>query len=142
MKWLHIICVVIIMLNVFFHGCAPNTEQNKEIIAVIYENIAAIEAEDLDRYMATIHEQSPAYATTREMMEQITNAYDLKYELKEAKIIKRSAEEASVQFIQVTTRLSGPEFRDNKIKGVHILKKSEDKWKIFNTEVKDIEYLN
>jgi hypothetical protein len=51
------------------------------------------------------------------------------------------AEEARVRFVQVTRKESGPEFRDNRIEGTHTLRPSNDDWKIWTTETKDVEYL-
>jgi hypothetical protein len=35
-----------------------------------------------------------------------------------------------------------PALRDNKIGGVHILKKSDGTWKIYDTQIDSIDYLN
>jgi hypothetical protein len=51
------------------------------------------------------------------------------------------AKEARVRFVQVTRKESGPEFRDNRIEGTHVLRRSEDDWKIWNTETENVEYL-
>jgi uncharacterized membrane protein len=47
-----------------------------------------------------------------------------------------------VKYVQITKKVSGPAFRDNKVTGIHILKKSDGKWKIYNTEIKDVKYLD
>lgn len=49
--------------------------------------------------------------------------------------------EAHVRFIQVTRKESGPEFRDNRTEGRHILRSSNDDWKIWDTEVINVERL-
>lgn len=51
------------------------------------------------------------------------------------------AREAHVRFVQVTRKESGPEFRDNRIDGTHILRPSDGDWKIWTTETESVEPL-
>jgi hypothetical protein len=49
--------------------------------------------------------------------------------------------EAKVRFSQVTRKISGPEFRDNRVSGVHVLRKLNGEWKLFDTERIKVDYL-
>lgn len=118
------------------------TETDDEITSVIYKNLNAAENKDIQSYMATIHEQSEVYAPTKQAMQQMFDTYDLKCELKDVKVIEKSDQEAKVEYVQITKKLNGPAFRNNKLTGIHILKKSDGKWKIYNSETKNIEYLD
>jgi len=142
MKRAFILLLITIIAGIFISGCAQITETDSEIISVLYENLKAAENEDLESYMATIHEQSPFYAQTEQTMQLIFTKYDLKYELKELKVIEKSDQEAKVKFIQIAKKVSGPEFRNNKTTGIHILKKSDGKWKIYGAQIKNIDYLD
>jgi hypothetical protein len=140
MKRVFILVLITIIAGIFISGCGPKTDG--EITSVIYKNLNAMENKDIQSYMATIHEQSPIYAQTEQALPIYFNTFDLKCELKDVKVIEKSDQEAKVKFVQITKKVSGPAFRNNKLTGIHILKKSEGKWKIYNTETKNIEYLD
>ena len=68
--------------------------------------------------------------------------YDLKYELDSLNVISQTDDEARVECIQTTSKVKGPAFRDNRIVFIHSLKKSEGYWKIYNSKVVKLDYLN
>jgi hypothetical protein len=56
-------------------------------------------------------------------------------------VLDKSDDEAKVWFVQVNRTVSGPDNNDKQITGVHIMKKSYGKWKIYDTEVRRIQEL-
>ena len=53
-------CVLVLVLGSFGEQSpASPTDSPAQITSVVYENVAAHNAEDAERYMATIHSQSP-----------------------------------------------------------------------------------
>jgi ketosteroid isomerase-like protein len=142
MKRVFILVLITIIAGIFISGCGPKTETDDEITSVIYKNLNAMENKDIQSYMATIHEQSVIYAPTKQAVQQVFDTYDLKCELKDVKVIEKSDQEAKVKFVQITKKINGPAFRNNKLTGIHILKKSDGKWKIYNSETKNIEHLD
>lgn len=141
MKLSNISIMIIVLACILVTGCSRKTEDD-EITSVIFENLKFAENEDLEGCMATIHEQSPTYAVTEKQMEQIFDIYDLKYKMESVKVIEKSSQEAVVEYVQITSKENGPEFRDNKVKGTHTLKKSNGKWKLYSSEITSIEYLD
>ena len=144
MKRVFILVLTTIIAGIFASGCDTTTEieNDNEVTLVLYQNMRAAEDENLVAYMATIHELSPMYAATEQQMKQFFNTYDLEYELKDIEVIEKFEQEARVKFVQITRKVSGPAFRNNKVTGIHILRKSDGKWKIYNTETEKIEYLD
>ncbi len=142
MKRIFILVMVVVFAGTFVSGCTTKTESDGEIMSLMNENLRALENEDMEGYMATIHEQSAGYAITEHTMLEAFDMYDLKYELIDVKVVEKSSQEAKVKFVQITQKIDGPVFRDNKISGVHILKKSDGKWKIYDTQIDSIDYLN
>jgi len=133
----------IILMALLTVGCAGGgSESDAQILASITANLKAMEREDVDGTMATIDPSSGGYEMTKEMIKVIFEQYDLKYELSDLKVIKRSDKEAEVGFTQITRKATGPDFRNNKITGVHILKKSDGVWRIFSSQIKTTEYLD
>ena len=111
------------------------------ILEPIYANLEASTQEDVEAYMATLHPDSPAYATTEQLMQQVFDTYDLSYEIADLVVLSVEDDEARVSFVLTTRKISGPEFRDNEITGVFILRQDGDVWKIYSQEISNIKYL-
>ena len=109
---------------------------------VIFENIHASNAENVNHYMATIHSKSPSYEATKKMTQEAFSLFDLSYKVSGLKIIKQTKKEVVVAFTLTTRKTRGPDFRDNRINGEMILRQEEGKWKIYNQVVHDVKYLN
>lgn len=109
--------------------------------ALVNANAEFMNQENFDGVMSTIHPQSPSYEMTEKMVKKIFEVYDLNYKIEKLKVLEKNDKEAKVEFIQVTTKLKGPDFKNNKTTGVHTLKMDGDSWKIFSTEVQDLEFL-
>ncbi|MCT8136845.1 hypothetical protein H1D32_03175 [Anaerobacillus sp. CMMVII] len=117
----------------------PDEEQ---MIQVVKDNLLSANNKNIDDYMATIHVESPLYQSTRDTMLKIYSVYDLEYSFVEIEVIDVSGDTGAVRFIQTTRKINGPEFRDNQLEGINIMKKYNDEWKIYDTEVLDIVYLD
>jgi ketosteroid isomerase-like protein len=121
------------------------SQANNEIEAIkaaVSENVRALQRKDLEAYLATIDPGSPVFETTKALTQALFNNYDLKYELNSLEVISTAGNEAKVRVIQTTRKITGPEFRDNRVVAIHTLRKSNGRWKLFRTDVEKIEYLN
>lgn len=114
---------------------------NNEVTDQIYANIDASNAEDIYAYMAAIHSQSPLYDQTMSMLSPMFSQYDLSFELTHVEVLEQNENEAKVAFVLVTRKLRGPEFQDNQVAGVMIMRPEGGIWKIYNQEVESIDYL-
>ena len=137
-----------IVLDYFgFTTSAPTTsqafssEEESAVLSPVYENIAASNVENIERYMASIHTQSANYQTTRELIEALYRDYDLTATLSRVELVSYSSEEAQVRFVLETRKRNGPEFRDNIINGTFILRPENGQWKLFDQVVNNIEYV-
>ncbi|MBP8973499.1 MAG: hypothetical protein KBH93_06445 [Anaerolineae bacterium] len=111
-------------------------------LAVLDENAAAIVAEDLDRYLATLHEDAPLYEVTADTMRALFESYDLDVSIEGAEVLAQSDEEIVIRVVQVTRRISGTDFADNRRTLVHTLRLSGSVWKIYRTDVFSVEYFS
>ena len=110
----------------------PETE--KEILAVIYENLEATRAEDKERVLATIHKNSPQYNSTVQGLEFVFANYDLEFFMEKAEVIELSENESKVYYILNTRSVKGRGFLNKSDEGIHHLKKQDGNWRIFRTE--------
>jgi len=132
----------LLVISVFLlWGCGVGIPEDEVLISVIEKNLQMSRDEDADGFLATIHEEAAGYSTIKQGLEQMFDAYDFNYELKEADVLEKSRDKARVHFIQITKKVSGPEFQDNELEGIHTLKRSKGEWKILNTEVTNVRFL-
>jgi tetratricopeptide (TPR) repeat protein len=117
-------------------------EEASAVLNTVYENIAASNVENIDRYMASIHTPSNDYQTTREILEALYRDYDLTATISGIELVNYSAEEAQVSFVLETRKRNGPEFRDNVIRGIFILRPENGQWKLYDQVVNNIDYFD
>ena len=120
----------------------PVPDHKSAIIGVIRENIAAHNAKDIDRYMATIHSDASGRAATRRMLQQSYDMFDLSTQIYNVKILDLSEKEARVSFTLITKKVRGPAFRDNQVDGVMILRPDKGPWKLYSQENDKVTYLD
>lgn len=142
---------ILLLIPIFLSiACAGSTaaavseEEREAALLVVEWNLYYAEAEDMAGYMGTLHEDSPARGTTRELMQTAFDDYNLSYDLVESEIVSISADSARVRVVQITRKRSGNlPFRDNRLTAIHTLRRGADgSWKIFSSDFSDIEYLN
>lgn len=119
-----------------------NQSDRQAIRELVNKQLKALNEKNIVAYMDTVDKQSPGYELTKELLMEVYKTYDLKYELNSLEFIRISANEARVRMIQTTTKLKGPEFRNNKLTSINILNKRNGQWKMDSTETEKIEYLN
>lgn len=110
--------------------------------SVIEANAKYMNEEKFDEVLNTIHKDSPSYPASEIMIKQLFDRYDLNYKVVSMKVIEDNNTEAKIEFVQITTKINGPEFKDNQVTGIHTLKKEGDSWKIFSTQMTDVQPLN
>ncbi len=128
-------------LLITFISCS-NVEDYYTPESVIEANAKHMNEENFDAVMNTIHKDSPAFPATESMIKQLFDRYDLEYKIVGMKVSEENDTEAKVEFVQITNKLKGPEFKNNKATGIHTLKKDGDSWKIYSTETIDVQFLN
>lgn len=135
----NIALILLIILVVF--ACSSKKEY-KTPESLIKANAEYMNEEDLEGVMTTVHPKSPNYAATEAMAKQIFDRYDLNYKIENIKVLEENDKEAKVEFTQVTTKIKGKDFKNNKATGIHTLKKDGDSWKVYSTEMVNVEFLD
>ena len=130
---------LLIALAVF--ACSSKKEY-KTPESLINANAEYMNEEDLEGVMTTVHPKSPNYAATEAMAKQIFDRYDLNYKIENIKVLEENDKEAKVEFTQVTTKIKGKDFKNNKATGIHTLRKDGNSWKVYSTEMTNVEFLD
>lgn len=143
MKRLLVLATLLLAFHAYAGGKVGNNDaaEERDILGVIEQNLQAAEKEDFDAWMKTYHERARSCKARGSEMLECFRVYDMKYALEQAKVLDRSDEEAKVYFIQLNRTVTGPDNNDKRVTGVHIMKKSYGKWKIYDTEIKRIQEL-
>ena len=104
-------------------------------------NVKALNEENIGAYMATLDRSSPGFAQTKPLVQKLFRTYDLKYKIDKIEVVKASAGEIELRITQTTRKIRGPEFNDNRMVATHTLKAVQGEWKIYDTQVEDVESL-
>lgn len=135
------VVISIIFLMLIFISCS-SSEDYYTPESVVEANARYMNEENFDKVMNTIDENSPAYTSSETTIQQLFDQYDLNYKIISMKVLDESNDKAKVEFVQETTKIKGPAFKDNRLTGIHTLSKVGNSWKIFETEIKNVNYLN
>ncbi len=127
----------------FISDSGSGGDDEEEIRAVIQMQYEAFENGDIDRYMETIHPESPMYDNTQRQLESIFEQISpeiLTVDLTIESIEMLSEERAEAEVVQ-TTRADSPDFRDNRITQVLGMRTYQGEWLFYNSTIIDTEYL-
>lgn len=141
--------VLLLLSCLFLAACSNNTEEKEPeseqeveagedvFFAVLEDNVEALMAKDLDGYMETIHGESPAYESTKETITEFFE-YSLDIELADLEMKEQSEDEAVVHYTQRTIEKDSGDFENNETRGEHILRPDDGKWKIYESEIFEV----
>lgn len=98
-----------------------------------------MQSENLSQVLQTVDE--PLRENTKTISQYLFTYYDIKYDydILNVKLIDDTTAEVLVN--QTTTKIKGPDFKNNKGKFKNLLKKKNGKWFINSTIIEQIEYL-
>lgn len=133
---------ILLLITILIAGCGKENPEKKKVLDLIEKNKVVTQNEDFEETMNTIHPESPVYESSSVVMKQLFALYDLKYELTSVEVVSIDDDTAVVAFEQVTTKISGPDFRNSKIKGEHQLRKYNGEWKIYSTTANKVEFFD
>jgi hypothetical protein len=131
-----------ILAGVMLMPAAALDMSQNAVVQVLYDNINALNNEDIDGAMGTISPDSPSYDATREMTLQLFKDYEIKYTLESYKVLSITSEKATVEIVQVTENYNDMPFNDNRMHATHELRPYNGQWKIYGTTIEDIDYLD
>ena len=132
---MHFRPLLVIVAAALLSACGPqNKVDQAALFGVLEKNMDAMQREDVAGVMATVHPQSPDFDATRGVIEELFAKFDLKYELRDLKVVSATPEEAKVSFVQKTTKVAGPAvIPTHLVEGVHTLRKDGGEWKMIRT---------
>jgi len=133
---------LVLVIAFYSTSTLAQSETQTAIEQVINDNLKYILEEDLELTLTTIHTQSPNYASSAQIMQQLFVAYDLKYEIVEINFIDVDDEYAYVRVVQKSEKINGPEFRNNILDALQVFKQEEGQWKLWTQANLAINYLD
>ena len=134
----------LLLTIVILAGCgkSPAPAAPDPLLAVVRAQADALNRKDLDATMNALDPASPGYAQVKDMTAKIFQTYDLRYTLSDLRVESVNNDEAHVHFVQLTEKVSGPAFRNNRVEGTHTLLKRNGVWRIANTQAAKVDYLD
>lgn len=122
-------------------GCGSDVDE-EELKQVIYDQLEYLEAEDFEKTMATLHPESPQYASMRDTLGPVFETFDLDYEIESIEVVEKSDIEAKLRVVQVTRKVAGPELSDARVTAIHTLRKTDGGWKLYDSVAEATEQLD
>ena len=139
--------IISLAMSILTTGCSiaePATDADRAAVYEVVElNAYYLAVENLEGVMWTIHGDSPGRTESKTLTRSMFDMFDLSYSIVDWEIESINSETAKIRVVQITRKKAGAEpFRDNRIEAVHTLRKNADgQWKIYSSEVGDVEYL-
>ncbi len=121
---------------------ADVNSEKAAIESVVVLNLKALNEENIEAYMATIDPNSPGFEVTKNAIAQSFSIYDLNYVMNNFNVATITGNTAIVTVDQTTTKIRGPQFRNNRMVLMHQFNKSNGQWKMFSSQIQKVEYLN
>lgn len=119
--------------------------RDEEVMAakeVLEANLQYSEAEDMEQYLQTI--ASHGREATRVEMNQFFQDYTVSHELTAFEVVERHDDEIVVktsQMIKDQNQEGDKRYRSHKAKMMHVLKREDNQWKIFESNVMDVQFI-
>lgn len=133
--------VFVLAIGAGFLWACQNPPQDSSAIQLIKDNLAFAQSEDLGAYLSTIHRSSPVKNQTRASLQQLFDTYDLHYTIDSIEVTSLAENEAFVRVIQTTFKVNGPQFRNNRIEVTNELRRQDGDWKLYDSKINKIDYL-
>jgi hypothetical protein len=138
-----LVLALLVAVSASARSLPPPGPETQAVLAVLFEQQKYMRREDVAGVMGTILPDSPLAVATEALLKRVQDSYDFRFEFSDEAVKSISATEAEVNFTQITERVSGPEFRKNRIRGTHVLRKdAQGKWKFFDTKIHKVDYLD
>ena len=116
-----------ILLLMCFVACSPNNSKiETELETIAREYLKAMESEDHDAVMKTIHTGSVDYAYRNRNTERL-----FKDKLLQFRYIGQDGEYAIARFEFASERTSGKDYKNHSNDTIHVFRKEDGKWKIW-----------
>lgn len=136
--------------NSFGEESSSGQEAGEELIdeevaaakEVLEANLQYSEAEDMEQYLQTI--ASHGHEATRAEMNQFFQDYTVSHELTAFEVVERHDDEIVVktsQIIKDQNQEGDKRYKSHKAEMMHVLKKEDNQWKIFESNVMDVQFI-
>jgi len=133
---------ILIAIPLLVASMAFGQSEQKAIGKMFADQTAAANRGDVVAYMATVDPASASYKQTKDAMTQIFKTYKLKFTAENFSIVSVKGTTAQIKTTMVTTKISGPEFRNNRLKMTTTLIKKGGKWLMTASKISGVEYLD
>lgn len=117
--------------------------QDELDIKTVFENtIRAVQAEDLNAVLTYVHPGSPLRQQAEQLSRSSFDAYDFQHELEGMEPGSASPEGVEARVTLTMRKISGPDFRDKRVRLMTLMRKTDEGWKIYNGRVEKVDYLD
>jgi hypothetical protein len=112
------------------------------IKSVAERTVAALQAEDLDAAISTIHSHSPTVLLSKKSLPDLFENFDINTELLSFAYIGQNEDYAVARTKTRYTKVSGPFFQNQEVDTITVYRQEDGKWKVWNQIHLNTKYLN
>ena len=112
------------------------------IKSVAERTVAALQAEDLDAAISTIHSHSPTVLLSKKSLPDLFENFDINTELLSFGYIGQNEDYAVARTKTRYTKVSGPFFQNQEVDTITVYRQEDGKWKVWNQIHLNTKYLN
>ena len=121
---------------------SADSQMEAEIKKLLEDNLIAMNEESVEKYMATIHPDSPVFYNTKNLINSLFKGYDLKSTMENYSYIGMDDDYAYFRASQRIDVIKGVGMTDRRSILLHVFKKKGDKWYLWTSSVLSVEQLN
>ena len=116
--------------------------QEDAILDTVRKQIQALNQRDAETALTYVHPNAPGINQTRVLTKKMVQEFELLYMIQKLNLDSVTGDEAKVNYTEIIQRVSGGDYRSNRVTGVHTLRKDGDTWRLFTNKVLSTEYLD
>ena len=137
--WLFAIALSIACVSSCYAEADPTAEAIK---SVAERTVAALQEEDLDAAISTIHSQSPTVLLSKKSLPDLFENYDINTELLSFAYIGQNEDYAVARTKTRYIKASGPFFQNQEVDTITVYRQENGDWKVWNQIHLNSKYLN
>lgn len=123
-------------------GVTTKDPQEDAILDSVRKQVEALNRRDAETALTYVHPNAPGINQTRVLTKKMVQEYELLYMIQKLNVDSVTGDEAKVSYTEIVQRMSGGDYRSNRVTGVHTLRKDGDVWRLFTNKVLSTEYLD
>jgi hypothetical protein len=117
----------------------PITQKDRQTFSDFFKrHLDALNRKNLNDYLATLDPKAPQYSKAKQETAQLFKEFTLKYSIQSVKVISINKQQAVVEMVATVKKISGGGFQNSRMTTTNLLKKTNGKWRVYDTSINSL----